>query len=380
MTFKSKIVIIGAGQFQNPLILKAKELGYETHVFAWRSGDIGEKTADYFYPISIVEKERILKTCRMIQPVAVVSIASDLAVQTVNYLARELGLNCNCKESDVITTNKYFMRKALKEQGIETPDFIRIGQMHQIHQIERMRMPLIIKPTDRSGSRGVYKVERREYVRQAVENACQESFAGECIVEEFIEGDEYSCECISFGGNHHVLAFTRKFTTGAPHYIERGHFESLNVLAGMQRTIKEEIFTALGALKISDSASHCEFKIDGDKVRIIEIGARMGGDFIGSHLVKYSTGYDFLRMVIDVARGQQPIIERIRQANPIMVRFLLNDEDKQILGKAREDMNVCVIEEVEEEENHNVVTDSSTRKGYFLMTAENTEYLKKYFP
>ena len=61
-----KIVIIGANEFQNPLILKAKELGYETHVFAWKDGSIGEKTADYFYPISIIEKEEILKKCKQI--------------------------------------------------------------------------------------------------------------------------------------------------------------------------------------------------------------------------------------------------------------------------------------------------------------------------
>ena len=75
-----KIVIIVANSFQNRLILKAKEMGYETHVFAWKCGDIGENTADHFYPISIVEKERILAECKKIKPQAIASIASDLAV------------------------------------------------------------------------------------------------------------------------------------------------------------------------------------------------------------------------------------------------------------------------------------------------------------
>ena len=84
---KEKIVIIGANDFQNRLILKAKEMGYETHVFAWQSGDIGEKTADFFYPISITEKEQILEECKKIKPKGICSIASDLAVVTVNYVA-----------------------------------------------------------------------------------------------------------------------------------------------------------------------------------------------------------------------------------------------------------------------------------------------------
>lgn len=82
MENKKKIVIIGANSFQNPLILKAKALGYETHVFAWQDGSIGERTADHFYPISIVERDVILEKCREIQPDAVASIGSDLAMLT----------------------------------------------------------------------------------------------------------------------------------------------------------------------------------------------------------------------------------------------------------------------------------------------------------
>ena len=89
---KPPIIIIGANDFQNQLILRAKAMGYTTHVFAWQCGDAGERTADYFYPVSIVEKERILEICRAIRPVGVCSIASDLAAITVNFVAEGLGL------------------------------------------------------------------------------------------------------------------------------------------------------------------------------------------------------------------------------------------------------------------------------------------------
>ena len=79
-----KIVIIGANDFQNQLILKAKEMGFETHVFAWQDGSIGERTADYFYPVSIVEIDEILEKCKEIKPDAVATIASDLANITVS--------------------------------------------------------------------------------------------------------------------------------------------------------------------------------------------------------------------------------------------------------------------------------------------------------
>ena len=84
-----------------------------------------------------------------------------------------------------------------------------------------MRYPVIVKPTDRSGSRGIMRVESEAGLAGAVDTAMAYSFEQKAIVEEFIEGEEYSCECISFGGRHTMLALTQKFTTGVPHYIER---------------------------------------------------------------------------------------------------------------------------------------------------------------
>ena len=101
-----KIVIIGANDFQRPLIQKAKEMGYETHVFAWREGASGAADADKFYEISITEKEKILEICREIRPEGVATIGSDLANITVQYLARKLGLPGNSQECIEKTTNK----------------------------------------------------------------------------------------------------------------------------------------------------------------------------------------------------------------------------------------------------------------------------------
>ena len=93
-----KLAIIGASYLQEPLIQKAKSMGIETHVFAWAANDVGEKSADYFYPISIIEKEQITQKCREIGIDGICTIASDLAVITVNYVANQLHLNANSME------------------------------------------------------------------------------------------------------------------------------------------------------------------------------------------------------------------------------------------------------------------------------------------
>lgn len=305
-----KIVIIGANSFQNPLILKAKEMGLETHVFAWKSGDIGEKTADYFYPISITEKEKILEKCKKIKPKAIASIGSDLAVLTVNYLAEELGLVGNDNSNSLICTNKYEMRKAFRKANVKVPKFEKVSNDSEIN-VKNFEMPVIVKPTDRSGSRGITLVEDMDKLKEAVKNAIANSFEKKAIIEEFIRGNEYSCECISYKGKHHFLAITKKFTTGAPHFIETGHIEPSDLTEDEEKIVKEEVFKALDALKIKNGPSHTEFKIDSNgKIGIIEIGARMGGDCIGSDLVQISTGYDFLKLTIDVAMRKRTNIRK----------------------------------------------------------------------
>lgn len=312
-----KIVIIGANNFQMPLIKKVKELGYETHVFAWKEGAVGAKYADFFYPISIIEKEEILEKCKVIKPDAVISVASDLATITVNYLAEKLKLVGNSQECTKMSTNKFEMRKAFKKYGVSVPKFLEVSDDNKIELIKKMKAPVIIKPTDRSGSRAITKIENldeTDSIKKALKEAIGISFEKKAIVEEYIEGNEFSAESISYKGKHTLLTITRKETTGAPHFIETGHVQPAGLSSSVIEKIKKEVFLGLDSLKIENGASHTEFKItpNGD-IKIIEIGARMGGDCIGSDLVQISTGYDFLKMVIDVSIGKKPDFTKIAE-------------------------------------------------------------------
>lgn len=367
-----KIVIIGANNFQNPLILKAKELGYETHVFAWKDGSIGEKTADYFYPISIIEKDKILEECKKIKPVAVCSIASDLATNTVNYISCKLGLPSNNLECTKKSTNKYLMRKAFKENGVPTPGFEIVDEKLDLDKLNYMNYPLIIKPTDRSGSRSITKIYKKEELLQAIKKAQEDSFENKAIVEEFIEGEEFSIEGITYKGNHSFLAITRKKTTGAPNFIETGHIEPAELSKELVIKIKKMISKALDSLEITNSASHSEFKITPNhEIRIIEIGARMGGDCIGSDLVEISTGYDFKKMVIDVASGNAPDFKKISKPKIAVIKFVFNKNDLKKLKEIEKEnpQSVYFKSEIENINSHEV-KDSSTRFGYYIFAFE----------
>lgn len=301
-----KIAIIGASYLQRPLVQKAKDMQLETHVFAWKAGNVVNDICDYTYDISILEKDLILKKCSEIQVDGIVSIASDIAMPTVNYVAHQLGLVGNSLCSTLISTDKFEMRKALSKDNIPCPKFVLYTESQNLN-INELNYPVIVKPTDRSGSRGVTKVTNIKQIEKAIKNALENSINNRVIVEEFREGREFSVEAISFQGIHKILAITDKITSGSPNFVEIAHHQP----AQIPEKIKEDIINltekVLKTLCIENGASHTEIILTKrDELFVVESAGRMGGDFIGSTLTPLSTGIDTLKAVIDISLSKKP--------------------------------------------------------------------------
>ena len=302
---KSKIAIIGASYLQLPLYLKAKELGIETIGFSWAIGAVAKKHCTKFYEISTTEKEQILEICKAEKIDGILTIATDIAVPTVNYIASKMGLIGNSQRSGLLATNKFEMREAFKKNNINSPAFFKVSRIEDLSQIEnKLKYPVIVKPVDRSGSKGITKVSEQNQLKSAVVRAISEAISKTAIIEHFVVGNEISVECISYKGQHNLLAITDKVTSGPPHFVELEHHQPSNLSKELQTRVEQMTKAALNALEIEYGASHSEFIITPDDVYITEVGARMGGDFIGSDLVYLSTGYDFLQGIIDIALNQ----------------------------------------------------------------------------
>lgn len=365
-----KLAIIGASYLQQPLVEKAKEMGIETHCFAWKEGAVCKAIADYFYPISIIEKDEILKKCQEIDIDGVTTIASDTAVITVDYVASQMGLISNPEEYSATTTNKYLMRQCFIEQGVPSPKFTLVDDLDH-YQIKGFKFPLIVKPTDRSGSRGVEKVLDPVQLEEAITRAQKESFEHKAIIEEFVTGREISVESISYQGKHFILQITDKVTTGAPFFVELEHHQPSSLPQEVKDKVKRIVLKALNALHIEYGASHSELKIteDGD-IRVIEIGARMGGDFIGSDLVRLSTGYDFLKGVIEVALGQfeEP---QLTEHNHSGVYFLCKETERLLpIIQNYRDYPEIVEAEITDPVLRNI-EQSADRSGFFIYKADH---------
>lgn len=297
----SKIAVIGASYLQLPLVKRAKELGHEVLCFAWDKDAVCKDIADHFLPISITEKEEILRECRAVGIDGICTIASDVAAPTVAYVAERMKLNANSYASACRANNKFEMLNALSDAGVTCPRYGMVTSTSDIN-VDSWIYPLIVKPSDRSGSLGVTKVGNKEDLISAVENAISLSFKGEALIEEFIEGREISVEFISYHGKHYPLQITDKVTTESPHFVELEHHQPADFPEEKFNEIYCLTEKSLKALGLTDGASHSEFRITAEgKIVVMEIGGRMGGDFIGSDLVKLSTGYDFVKGVLDVA-------------------------------------------------------------------------------
>lgn len=371
-----KLAIIGASYLQQPLVEKCKELGVYSICFAWEEGAVCKDLCDKFYPISTVDKDAILKACQEEKVDGITTIASDVATLAVNYVAEKMGLVGNPDKYSQTATNKYLMRQCFIEHNVPSPKFALVDDDDH-YQITGFKFPLIVKPTDRSGSRGVEKVLDPVQLEEAISRARKESFEHKAVIEEFVTGREISVESISYQGKHHILQITDKVTTGSPFFVELEHHQPSSLPEDVKQRVREIVLGALDALHIKYGASHAELKIteDGD-IRVIEIGARMGGDFIGSDLVKLSTGYDFLKGVIDVAFGEfeEP---QITQSKYSGVYFLCKETESilpiiQHWEKYPEIVRAEVTDPVLRR-----IEQSADRSGYFIYQANKRFELNK---
>lgn len=296
-----KLAIIGASFGQVALYKKAKELGLEVVGFAWDKGALREclDCADRFYPISVIETDRIVEVCRKERVDGVVSNGSELLAEVTAKISMALGLHGNDPAAIACAQDKFRVRQLTNEIA----ELKRIECCLYGDASARFVYPCIVKPLSGSGKKGVSFVRSPEGLPKALEYA--QSLEGERIlVEQYVGGREVSVESISYEGRHKVIQITDKVTTGAPHFVEIAHHQPSSISEVAKRKIRVAIPQILDKIGFTNGASHVECKVleDGE-VALIEVNPRGGGGEIASTLVSLSTTYDYVRAMIDVALG-----------------------------------------------------------------------------
>ena len=298
---KKKLAVIGASFGQKSLYLKAKEMGIETHCFAQDKDALCKEYADFFYPISIFEKEQILDVCKEIQIDGITSTGSDICVPTVWFVAEKMGLIGNKYEDSLISINKFYQRQAFVKKGVNSPLFTLAGEKMNL---DGFTYPLIVKPTDRGSSMGVMKVEKEEDLKNAIEQAKKISYSNQAIVEEFVTGSEATADVITWKGKHYIITIGDTETLGGPYYTKIGYHQPSGLGRDIWDKITIEAEKALTALNINYGASDVEVMVTAEgEVKIIEVNPRLGGD-TADELLILSRGYDIVKTVINIALNQ----------------------------------------------------------------------------
>lgn len=298
-----KIAILGANKASLPFYRQARQLGYYIVGIAYEEGAVCKPLCDVFYPINFAEREQVLQACRREQVDGIISFTLESALPTLTYVVQEMGLVGNSYECLHLTQTKFSQRQAFERAGIPVPGYRLISDEAQLTDL-RLTFPVIVKPVDAGGSQGISKVDAPEQMPEAFRIASKSSHSGDVIVEEYVDGREFSVEFISHEGHHYLVQITDKETSGAPRFVEMSHHQPADLPADIWERIKNMVSKALTALHIENSVSHTEIKLNSrGELYIIETGARMGGGHITSDLVRLSTGYDFVKGAIDLAVG-----------------------------------------------------------------------------
>lgn len=321
-----KIMILGASILQLPAIQKAKEMGLQVVVVDMNPAAIGfNETQIEKEIISTIDISKVMDAAIRHKIDGIMTLASDMPMRTVAAVAKEMGIVGINEDTAMKATNKACMREALMKNNVPVPKFYKVSNRTEyIFAVSQFNSAFIVKPADNSGSRGIVKVgdlSDHNFISYAYDYARTSSRNGDVVVEEYMKGPEVSVETLTVNGECHVIQITDKITTGSPHFVEMGHTQPSRLRDDIKRKIADVAIRANKAIGITNGPSHTEIIVTNDGPKIVELGARLGGDCITTHLVPLSTGIDMVENSIKIALGE-PIDVYAKYSKGSAIRYL----------------------------------------------------------
>lgn len=301
-----KVMIVGAGAGQVPLIQRCKERGLYTVVVSPYGPYPGIELADKHINEDIFNKDNLVEIGRKEAIDYVISDQSDYAVPIVAYVAGKLGLPGNSLEVAETYTFKSLFRGFCHRNGIPAPKSIVLELLNpDYNDVSKLKLPLVVKPADSQGSRGISKITNLAQLSLAVEEASRYSRNHKVVVEEFFQGREIVCEGFVINGEYINVAFGEReyFSLDGLFIPSKTRFPA-NLSEKDKLQLVENEKTIAYKLKPAFGIVHSEYLVndDGDFV-VIESALRGGGVYIASHLIPLSTGVDLTEVLVSAMEG-----------------------------------------------------------------------------
>lgn len=304
-----KILMLGGSTSQICAIKKAKEMGHYVILCDYLRDNPGQKYADEFHLVSTTDKEKVLEVAKKVAADAIVCYASDPAAPTAAYVCEKMGFPTNPYESVVVLSNKDTFRKYLKEHGFCTPEAFSYCNLEDVlKDREKFDYPVMVKPVDCSGSKGINKVHSETELEFAYNDAMKYSRSKRIVVEKFIKkkGYQVSGDGFSVDGILKFRCFGNEFYSdcGIKEYVPLGECWPSVLSEDIQNKIHDELQRLITSLDMKTGAYNIEVILDeDDNVYILELGARNGGSLI-PQITQYATGVDMVEYTIKAALGE----------------------------------------------------------------------------
>jgi len=309
---RRSILIFGAGHNQYLLIQAANDLGLSSVVVDPNQDAPGKAIADHFYVVAGNDYETTKSIALKHHVAGLVTTQMEKPLRLMARLAQELGLPFHSPEVVERSIDKWLMKQAFLKNGVPCAKGNLFTKYQTINEkdLAGFVYPIIMKPKDATSSQGVFRIEKYAEIAGYLAETRKFTQSGDVIIEEFLEGPEYSIETITFRGKTTVVQYTEKFITPFPHTVEMAHLQPAELNETQKHQIDKVVTSAISALGIDNSAAHTEIKLTADGPKILEIGARGGGDFIASYLTLTSTGISMDEAIIKVALNEEPDLKQ----------------------------------------------------------------------
>lgn len=375
---KKCILLFGVGELQRYIIQRAHKKGIYVVGIDPSPNALCRDDVDAFEVVGGQDFEGTMAVARKYNIDAVVTAATDKPLVMMARVAKELNLIFYSVETAEWSTDKYQMKQRFIEGGVPCA---RGRLIKTIDEADDLYYPLIVKPRDNSASRGVILCNNKEELRNYMAEAYQFTHLDSLLVEEFIEGQEYSIEGLHYDGKSEVIAFTEKTTTPFPYNVELGHKEPTLLTEEQKNQIREIVRKIGKCLKFENCPSHTELKINDRGIFVIETSPRTGGEFIHSHLVPLSTGISMEDQLLNMSLGEKVDIEtgRINRAASTWYFFypegVVTDIDTKI-NEVKSWPHMVEFElKLKVGDTVNKITHSLNRYGQFIVEADTREEL-----
>lgn len=308
------VLILGAGLMQIPAILSAKELGYRVCLVDADDKAIAISKADEFRKIDLKDKEGILQYAKSLQNgpglAAVFTAGTDFSV-SVSYVCQKLNLPSHTFDAALNASIKTRMRKCFSDANVPSPKFFNLDKdnftQDKLKEISSLiGFPLVVKPVDNMGARGCRMVRSLKEFEPAVKIAIEVSRSGNAIVEEYMDGPEYSIDALVYNGTFTVTGFALRYIKYPPYFIETGH----TMPAELDKSVHNQLISvfALGAkaLGLEKGAAKADIKFTKNGPMIGEIAGRLSGGYMSGWTYPYSSDLNLTKEALLIACGKEP--------------------------------------------------------------------------